>query len=80
MPGFEVVASFDKCPVCGSDNLFVKSFLKERGITGAGLAIGAQFANLMKPMLVGSAVPALQMTLEACKDCGTVFSSQMMQG
>lgn len=83
----EIIAEFDKCPVCGSTRRFADSVAaeqKEKGLMGQDLPVGVWefYGPLFDPrmaskMLVGATVPGIRVTIDACLDCGTIYAIRL---
>ena len=91
----EIMAEFDRCPVCGSTRRFAEEVAKEQVEKGAmepGLKYGLQQVGgpILDPrkasqMLVGARVPAVFALLDVClgfpdKPCGCVYAVRLERG
>jgi hypothetical protein len=86
----QIIAEFDKCPACGSTRRFAESVAaeqKEKGLMGQDLPVGVwEFAGplfdprMINKMLVGSKVPTIRVTIDACLDCGTIYAVRVERG
>ena len=83
----QIIAEFDKCPVCGSSKRFAEMVAeeqREKGLLGEGLKYGIYQVGgpILDPgkvgqMLVGAMVPAITALLDVCLDCGTVYAVRL---
>ena len=79
---------FDKCPGCGSEDLFFKGILdelKDRGLVGKevscfqfqlenGMPLPQEKIDLLP---IGSEIPAYVKVVDTCCECGMVFSTHL---
>lgn len=86
----QVLASFDKCPVCGSERRLMGELVKEQKEKGkmpedTQACLQLLSAAAFSPMsaattLIGEKVPTGTAILDACLDCGTVYAVQLLRG
>lgn len=78
----ELLAEFDKCPVCGSPNRLMESLLGENegGATPCLLLMSSVAANPRVPVLIGSVVPVGIAIVDACLDCGVIYAPKLIKG
>lgn len=86
----QIIAEFDKCPVCGSTRRFAEEVAqeqKEKGLMGEGLKFGIyQMAGpILDPskvnqMLVGTKIPTISALVDVCLDCGTIYAVRLERG
>ena len=81
-----IIKTFDKCPVCGSTERFVGDIAKEQGLENAEMyGINCMPSKIMfggpvvdqKKMagaLIGATFPFFAAPLDACSNCGCVYT------
>jgi len=83
-PKQEVLAEFDKCPVCGSENRLMKKLLDDEILAGRrdkdeqGQAclqmLTASVMDPLKPPIIGALIPAGTAVIDVCLQCGTIYA------
>ena len=86
----QIIAEFDKCPVCGGSRRFAESVAKEqreKGLIGEGLKYGIYEMGgpILDPskvsqMLVGTMIPTVAALIDVCLDCGTIYAVRLERG
>lgn len=86
----QIIAEYDKCPVCGSTRRFAEEVAqeqREKGLMGEGLKFGIyQMAGpILDPskvnqMLVGTKIPTVSALVDVCLDCGCLYAVRLERG
>lgn len=86
----EILATFDKCPNCGSERRLMEELVKEQREQGKiqentkpclqMLSSIAAPPQALIAGLVGALHPVGIAITDACMDCGTVYAVQLLRG